>query len=59
MCCELGARCHTGPSDPIGGAKQLCHSLGHENDPVQCRAQYESCLEVCVGEGDEPHSCIE
>jgi len=58
MCCELGARCHPGPEDPVGGAKQMCHALGHQNDPDQCRAEYESCLAVCVGDGDTEHACL-
>lgn len=57
MCCELGARCHIDEGDPIDGEKQACHSIGHENEPAQCRAQYESCMAICDGEGEE-HSCL-
>ena len=58
LCCDLGARCHVGPDDPVGGEKQMCHTLGHQNDPEACRAQFESCLAVCGGEGEVPHACL-
>ena len=59
MCCEIGSVCHLTAADPIGGAKQMCHSLGHENDPAACREQYEDCLDVCGAEPMEmPHGCL-
>lgn len=59
MCCEIGSVCHLTAADPIGGAKQVCHSLGHQNDPAACREQYEDCLDVCGAEPMEmPHGCL-
>ncbi len=59
MCCEIGSVCHLTADDPIGGPKQMCHSLGHENDPAACRAQYDNCLEVCGAEPMEmAHGCL-
>ena len=58
MCCDLGARCHPGEGDPLNSLKQTCHSLGHQNDPAQCRAQYDACIAECVGDsGEERHFC--
>jgi hypothetical protein len=62
LCCELGAICHE--AGPQGDDVRSCHNIGHENDAAQCRANYESCLEVCAplgegGAGGEPveHGC--
>lgn len=57
MCCELGALCHLEEGDPLTGPKRECHDMAHQNDPAQCRAQYEGCLEVCAGDELE-HSCL-
>ncbi len=60
MCCDLGARCHPGEGDPLNSLKQMCHSLGHENDPAKCRDQYDACIAECVGDsGEEPHFCAD
>lgn len=60
MCCDLGARCHPGEGDALNSVKQMCHSLGHENDPANCRAQYDSCIAECVGDsGEERHFCAD
>lgn len=59
MCCVLGAQCHIDEGDPIDGAKQMCHSIGHENDPVQCRQEYDACMAICEGgEGEVEHACL-
>jgi hypothetical protein len=58
MCCDLGAFCHPDPDDAVNSPKRACHTLGHGNDPAACRADYESCMDVCEGEpGEEPHFC--
>ena len=60
MCCDLGARCHPGEGDPLNSLKQMCHSLGHENDPAKCREQYDACIAECVGDsGEERHFCAD
>lgn len=45
---EAGASAASGPGTAAG-----CHELGHDNDPNQCRLNYEDCLELC---GVEPEA---
>jgi hypothetical protein len=60
MCCEIGARCHLEEGDPVNSLKQMCHSLGHENDPAKCRDQYDACIAECAGDsGEERHFCAD
>jgi hypothetical protein len=64
MCCELGAICHeVGPQQ---ADRAECHELGHLNDPSECRANYERCMDICghSGEGGqagapETHACVD
>lgn len=62
LCCELGAVCHPGPDDPIGGLVYNCHQLGHSNDPSLCSAQFDECIAGCLGDreavGAGEHGCI-
>jgi hypothetical protein len=58
MCCDLGARCHPEEGDSLNSLKQVCHSLGHENDPAKCREQYDACIAECVDDsGEDRHFC--
>lgn len=62
LCCQLGALCHPGLKDPIGGLVYNCHQLGHENDPASCASQFDECMVACLGGRDtqdaEEHGCI-
>ena len=67
MCCELEVLCPEGGSGQAGqggeaggagaasgpGTAAGCHELGLQNDPNQCRFEYEECLELC---GIEPQA---
>ncbi len=63
MCCALGAICHeVGPQDTD---EAECHEIGHSNNPSECRANYEHCIDICGhsgegGQGGEPeeHACV-
>jgi hypothetical protein len=60
MCCEIGAYCHPPAGTIADEQHQHCHNLGHADDPVACRAEYDSCMALCA---DNPspseHSCAE
>jgi len=49
---EAGAGSDAGAASGPGTAAG-CHELGHQNDPNQCRLEYEDCLELC---GIEPEA---
>jgi len=66
MCCELAVLCPNGGTGQAGqggeagagaasgpGTPGGCHELGLQNDPNQCRLEYEDCLELC---GIEPEA---
>ena len=64
MCCTIGAVCHA-PGQQEDDIDE-CHDIGHENDPAQCRANYDRCMDLCMpagqgGHGGEPvpHACSE
>lgn len=47
-CEALGSLCHDADSGP--GAIGDCHDVGHAGDEKECKAQFASCITVCVAE---------
>lgn len=47
-CEALGSLCHAADSGP--GPIGDCHDVGHEGDDKECKAQFASCITVCVAE---------
>lgn len=60
-CEALGSLCHDADSGP--GAVGDCHDVGHAADEKECKAQFASCITVCVAEegsaGGAPSAVVE